>query len=145
MRAGKTEKPLICGFDDSENARRAVRVAADLARRLEAHLILLHVSEVTTPPPGPAFAYAKLQEQALATGERLLQKLCEEERLENAERQVALGTPASVLVDAAAAKGADLLVVGTRGRGALTAAVLGSVSSDVASKAPCPVVVVPSD
>ena len=39
------------------------------------------------------------------------------------------------------AEGADLLVVGTRGRGAFEGLVLGSVSQYVAGRAPCPVVV----
>ena len=41
-----------------------------------------------------------------------------------------------------AAAGADLLVVGNRGRGALKEALLGSTSGRVADHAPCPVVVV---
>ena len=40
------------------------------------------------------------------------------------------------------AKGADLLVVGNRGRGALKEMLLGSTSGRVADHAPCPVVVV---
>ena len=41
-----------------------------------------------------------------------------------------------------AATGADLLVVGNRGRGALKEALLGSTSGRVADHAPCPVVIV---
>jgi nucleotide-binding universal stress UspA family protein len=41
-----------------------------------------------------------------------------------------------------AAQDADLLVVGNRGRGNITAALLGSTSAKVADEAPCPVVVV---
>jgi nucleotide-binding universal stress UspA family protein len=53
---------------------------------------------------------------------------------------VAQGDPAEALV--AAAKGADLLVVGTRGRSAFVGAVLGSVSLRCATAAPCPVTLV---
>jgi nucleotide-binding universal stress UspA family protein len=38
---------------------------------------------------------------------------------------------------------ADLLVVGTRGRGSVRSVILGSVSAHVASHSHCPVVVVP--
>jgi nucleotide-binding universal stress UspA family protein len=49
------------------------------------------------------------------------------------------GDPARVLLDASA--GADLLVVGTRGHGGLTEALLGSVSQHCVQHAACPVVV----
>lgn|GEM_PF-213129 len=55
-------------------------------------------------------------------------------------RRVENGLPARVLLDAS--QGADLLVVGTRGHGALTGLLLGSVSQFVTVHAPCPVVVV---
>jgi len=53
---------------------------------------------------------------------------------------VAEGNPASVLLDAA--EGAELLVVGSRGHGGFTEALLGSVGQHCVHHAPCPVVVV---
>ena len=55
---------------------------------------------------------------------------------------LAHGEPAAALI--AAAEGADLLVVGNRGRGSLAQALLGSTSAKVSDRAPCPVVVVRS-
>jgi nucleotide-binding universal stress UspA family protein len=52
------------------------------------------------------------------------------------------GLSASALLEAA--KGADLLVVGSRGRGGFAGLLLGSVSQQVAQHAECPVVIVPS-
>ena len=134
---------LICGVDDSEAARRAAHVAAELSRQLGSRLVLVHVAEVAVPPAGAASAYAKLQGAAIEGAKRVLERLKQDEGLEDAEEQVELGPPAQALLDAAASHGADMLVVGTRGRGPLAAAVLGSVSTDVVTRAPCPVVVVP--
>ncbi|WUH95633.1 universal stress protein [Streptomyces sp. NBC_00433] len=53
------------------------------------------------------------------------------------------GHPAQVLRDAA--RGAHLLVVGTRGHGSFAGVLLGSVSQHCVQHAPCPVVVVPQD
>jgi len=54
--------------------------------------------------------------------------------------RVAEGDPAQVLVDAS--DGADLLVVGSRGHGGFTEALLGSVSQHCVHHAHCPVVVI---
>jgi nucleotide-binding universal stress UspA family protein len=55
-------------------------------------------------------------------------------------QRVVMGHPAKVLLDAAA--DADLLVVGSRGRGGFKGMLLGSVSQHVVARAACPVVVI---
>jgi nucleotide-binding universal stress UspA family protein len=55
------------------------------------------------------------------------------------------GDPAESIVDAARSEGADVIVVGSHGRGALGRALIGSVSDQVVRHAPCPVLVVRSD
>jgi nucleotide-binding universal stress UspA family protein len=54
------------------------------------------------------------------------------------------GDPAETIASASEAEGADLIVVGSHGRGRLATLLLGSVSRDVAEGALHPVVVVPS-
>ena len=54
---------------------------------------------------------------------------------------VVVGRPASVIVETAARLHADLIVMGSRGRGTIRSMVLGSVSAEVAHDAPCPVLV----
>ncbi|KUN80526.1 hypothetical protein AQJ66_25590 [Streptomyces bungoensis] len=55
-------------------------------------------------------------------------------------RRVVFGHPAEALLEAS--RGAELLVVGNRGHGGFTEALLGSVTQHVVQHAPCPVVVV---
>ena len=55
------------------------------------------------------------------------------------------GDPGESIVSAAEAEGADLIVVGTRGRGTIGRLLLGSVSDHVVRNAPCPVLVARPD
>jgi nucleotide-binding universal stress UspA family protein len=76
-------------------------------------------------------------------GERLLAQMADEAALDQAERRVVSGVPAERLADLADAEEAELIVVGSRGRGAFKAAFLGSVSTSLIGVARCPVLVVP--
>ena len=61
------------------------------------------------------------------------------------ERRVEIGDPGQTLCRLAGELTADVVVVGSRGRGALKRALLGSVSSHVVHNAPCPVLVIRAD
>jgi len=58
------------------------------------------------------------------------------------EHKVMPGRPSQVLVEEA--KGAALLVVGSRGRGGFSGLLLGSVSQQASHHSPCPVVIIPT-
>jgi nucleotide-binding universal stress UspA family protein len=122
------DRPILCAVDDSEEARAALAIAVGLSERLNARLMLAHV----TP------------ENALAgAGEELLARLLVETGLgTSVERTLVRGEAAEAIVDTATSAGAGVIVLGSRGRGALTSAALGSVSSAVATHAPCTVTIV---
>jgi nucleotide-binding universal stress UspA family protein len=80
------------------------------------------------------------QEEA---GEHLLEQVAKAAGRGDAERRVVVGVPAEALADLADDEDAELIVVGSRGRGSFRAAFLGSVSNSLVGVARCPVLVVP--
>lgn len=143
-----TSEAIVCAVDGSSAARDAARVASALADALELDLLLLHVVEpepaltVTAAP----YRYVREPESDLpvAAGKRLVEDLAAELTVSRAaECRVEVGDPATVIAGVAENEGAALLVTGTRGRGALAAAILGSVSGAAVARSACPVMVVP--
>lgn len=137
---------VVCGIDESENARQALRFALRLSERLGMRLVLAYVAP---PPfvPGASTvpgAGARVREFEIQFRSRLLARLAAAERAgTHLERRVAFGRPAEELAKVALGEGARLLIVGCRGRGVRRGALMGSVSRELAGRAPCPVVIVP--
>jgi nucleotide-binding universal stress UspA family protein len=136
---------IVVGVDGSESSRIALRWAADEARRRQADLDVVyswhHPYETFVPmwglPP-----WSELEGEALAT----LESLLADEGLSSsgvpATNAILVQGPAAPALLSASA-GADLLVVGSRGHGAFTGMLLGSVSQHCVTHATCPVTVVP--
>ena len=89
----------------------------------------------------PGGEYEALRSAAEAALDATLQEVANAEGIE-VERRVVQGTPAAILVEES--RGADLLVVGSRGLGGFRQLLLGSVSQQCAHHAECPVVIVRS-
>lgn len=141
---------IVCGVDGSEQAGHAASAALRLADRLGARLTLVHVTPTRTVVPVDSFplgvdpsTYPRSTELAFSEAEAAFNALSPEVTASSADRDVRLGQPAVVLAEVAADCDAELIVVGSRGRGAWRSAVLGSVSTEVAHLAPCPVMIVP--
>jgi nucleotide-binding universal stress UspA family protein len=92
---------------------------------------------------GARSVYQRSTELARLEAREVFERLAPAITPAHADCELRLGQPAAELAAAAADCEAELLVVGTRGRGAWRTAVLGSVSVAVAHLAPCPVLVVP--
>lgn len=140
-------RSILCGVDGSPHARLALRQAARLAEALGARLVVAYVVQPPLPAPGIGLTARQLPavpiDALLAAGEATLERILDEEGLDDVERRVLLGFPADRLADLADDEAAEVIVVGSRGRGAVKAAFLGSVSSALIGVARCPVLVVP--
>ncbi|MGH3115488.1 MAG: universal stress protein [Gaiellaceae bacterium] len=143
---------IVCGVDGSSDSQAALKVAAQFADRLGSTLILAHVAEVAHVPYAAAYpfggtagptAMTEETESAEEAAARLLERVALNAGLADSERRVAIGHPAERLAELADEEDADLIVVGSRGRGALTAAFLGSVSYSLVGIARCPVLIAP--
>jgi nucleotide-binding universal stress UspA family protein len=120
---------IVCGVDRSHHARAAARLARGLADRLGLGLELIHV---VGPGPSPGSGGGTAAVRAVT-----------EEYLDLPGVAVGVETGVTSDVLAAASRRAALLVVGTRGEGAMRAALLGSVSSKLTHDPASAVVVVP--
>jgi nucleotide-binding universal stress UspA family protein len=150
------DRPIICGVDGSPDSRLALGVAAQFAGRLGTRLIVVNVVPALPDPAIPTLAYAPMARPVgfmppmtasridfdVEAAEAMLERIVAEEALD-AELQTIVGDPAERLADLADDEGAELIVVGSRGRGAFKAAFLGSVSNSFIGVARCPVLVVP--
>ena len=135
---------IICAVDESPEGQRACAVAAGLSTDLGWDTALLHVVPEHHQLPDRDSALAERNRQAVqAHADRLLESVAEDHGLNPLACEVAVGSPAEEILRAAADQDPELVVVGSRGRGELRSAVLGSVSMSVAQHAECPVVVVP--
>jgi nucleotide-binding universal stress UspA family protein len=138
---------IVCGVDGSSDARAALRVAAQLSDQLGLRLVIAHVVQVTMSrglvPAGRMPLMTAPSEAEIREGKKLLERILLDEELGDVDLRVAYGFPAECLADLADEEEADLIVVGSRGRGAFKAAFLGSVSSGRIGFARCPVLVVP--
>ena len=135
---------ILVAVDGSEHALHATEVAARLARALGARLTLLtvyHGPSAALGEPNYSAALAEALDQARAAAYRARHTVLEAGGSEP-ETEWLSGPPADTIIKVAREGGHDLIVMGTRGRGRLSAALLGSVSSAVAAGAGRPVMVV---
>jgi nucleotide-binding universal stress UspA family protein len=133
---------IVVAYDGSPAAQAALRLAVDRARG--GKLFVVHAYGAPADFWG-AQHYQEVLDRALQRGEDLLDGLPEvEPRLAEVEYETELipGAPAEVVANVAEVRGADEIIVGTRGFGRVRA-VLGSVAHGLLHAAPCPVTVIP--
>jgi nucleotide-binding universal stress UspA family protein len=134
---------VVAGVDGSPQSVRALRFAHDAAALRGAVLEVVHTWTVpylgfTGPVPWPQEVLDEVEEQASATLKDSVRRAAVDARAQVKSYLVQGPTAPSLL---AAAEGADLLVVGCRGYGGWKGLLLGSVSTQCVTRAPCPVAV----
>lgn len=133
---------IVVGVDGSDHSVEALRFAAREARIRHA---TLRVIMGWLPPPedsyfgSPAADYAALEASARRIVESMVTAMSADLADIEVESIVDVGEAAAIL---AHCSDAELVVVGSRGRGGFKGLLLGSVSQHVVNHAPCPVVVV---
>lgn len=139
-RSGPMDGRVVVGVDGSDTSTDAISFAFDFAARHGRELLAIYAWNDV--------GWAELPEQDWDHVRVDLAKVLEEKLAPQRSRhpdvhvaqEVAFDAPARALLQAA--EGAALVVVGSHGRGAVTRAILGSVSHAVLHHAPCPVAVV---
>ena len=140
-------KLIIVGVDGSANSRVALQWAYDEATHHGASLTVLMTWHPPTLPQSPPYGALTEKDyesqpklEALGVLDGLVAEL--EKRTPEVDLRTAIeeGNPAKVLIERS--KGADLMVVGSRGHGGFAGMLLGSVSQHLVAHAECPVVVV---
>jgi len=144
---------ILAATDRSEHARKAVALAADLAEKYGAKLVLTHVAhpkqltyeaihaarvEHLINTAGDRLTRDQETQVLMALGQEVLREA--KARVHNVGEVVTRleeGDPAKRILECAKAEGADMIVIGSRGLNTLQGLMLGSVSHKVAQLAPC--------
>lgn len=140
-------KKIVVGLDGSETSENALRIACDLSLKYEAELHLVH----TPQPKTVAFAMGAVAGYHIATtmpsaeevkeaGDKILGSgaaIVKELGQVVAQAHLGEGSPADDIVDYAKTCGADLIVTGRRGLGAVGGLVLGSTTQTINHNADC--------
>ncbi|GIH23377.1 hypothetical protein Aph01nite_16870 [Acrocarpospora phusangensis] len=133
---------IVVGVDDSSACEPAIAYAFEQARARGAGLRAVHAWQVPVHAYAPEITYEmdeiRTAQHAVIAG--VLDSWRERYPDVKVTDDVRCGHPVEALVDAS--QGADLLVIGCHGRGAISSILLGSVSRGILHHAACPVAVV---
>ena len=134
---------IVLALDGSDGAKKAIPVAAELAERENAKIVIAHVTEYMAAKGGELphvdedRIRAEIDQQAKELSDRGI-----DTKVELADS--VLGGPAHAIVDIADRAGSDLIVTGTRGHSSVAGLLLGSVTHRLLHIAKRPVLAVPS-
>lgn len=143
---------ILVAVDGSTHSKKAVELSIDLAKKWNSKIYLIHVREKKNIPEG--FKELKYKGEKLSIVERkpfseYFDMVCERDQFLgeaaeilksagiNVERICIEGDPADEIIKAAKKYNVDLIVMGSRGLGRFSIAVMGNVSTKVCNHAHC--------
>lgn len=135
-------KKILLPVDGSDHAMHATHYAADLARSMQAEIILLHSHKPFPNVLGEPY-FQNAVNKIMKQSEELLEpyrEVLKEKEVSFSDR-IMDGHANDVIVDVAGIEKCDLIVMGSRGRTDLEGLLLGSNTHRVLKTAPCPVLV----
>jgi nucleotide-binding universal stress UspA family protein len=140
-------KTILVPSDFSDCSDEALHYGLELARRFNASVHLLHVvmDPATQPWGAEGFAAGPLFEAVgewKKQAEERLTSLVPETDRDRVTIVTRVATPYAEILAYAAASNADLIVMGTHGRGGVSHMLLGSIAERIVRRAPCPVLTV---
>ncbi len=140
-------KTMLVAVDGSAHARKAVKLASEIAAKCTARLIVVNVIK-TTELPESLREFADLQNlegPPAAALRRAAERVIDEARtrargagVSDLRTKLLKGSPARMIVEYARKKNVDMIVMGSRGLGDVEGMLLGSVSRSVCMLADCP-------
>lgn len=136
---------ILIATDGSPGSMAAVEEGVRLAKTLGAGVTFVAVAHAPLPLLGDPY-YQRALSENLAVMRTALAKAIPyaEERHVQSDTELLEGSPAKAILDLARSRDVDLIVVGSRGLGAVKGALLGSVSSEIVHHADRPVLVAQS-
>lgn len=146
------ERKIVVGIEGSGGAKAALKWAIQEAKFRHATIVVATAFSPSWVPVSPDFTYIpvdnfNVEDEVGRMQEQIAQEVLEEVGADKASIKYVRkkGSPADTLIAIAEAEDADMLVVGSRGRGGVRGLLLGSVSHQIAHHGSCPVVIVRPD
>ena len=137
-------KTIVLALDGSDAAKKAIPVAAEIAEKEKAKIVIAHVVE---------FIVGKATKEPIRADEKEIRAEIDREAEELSARGIdtrvevaenVLGGPAHAIIEIADRNSGDMIVTGTRGYGAVAGAMLGSVAQRLLHSAKRPLLAVPA-
>lgn len=133
-------KTILCPVDFSDSSKRALSNAIIIARRLDAKLLVLSVSEEETSSWfSSKEELDKENAERFKTNKEAFTQFLKEFKFGDLEwaRIEKIGNPSKVIMNTITNEGIDLLIMGTTGRSGLNRLIVGSVTEKVIREVPC--------